>query len=190
MAMACRAISHRGQSVFSASVLAYSGQAGPGLLNPMAAAASAGSLWGAGAWRASALPPASFTMRTSSRPWRCPGGARPALEMSRSAHTRVAGAVASQSAVVAEVMPAVPRVATAGAELLDCQGQGVGQSLGDVDRFGRVLQVGASQDHDCVLGAGVGPLVESAVHGGAAVLGDEDQLDATQLWQVGPGLGP
>ena len=118
MAMACRAISHRGQAVVSESVLAYSRQAGPGSLNRMEAAAAAGSLCGDGVWRAVALPPASFTRRISSRPWRCPGGARPALASSRSAHTRVAGEVASQSAMMAEFMPEVPRVATAGAGLL------------------------------------------------------------------------
>ena len=55
---------------------------------------------------------------------------------------------------------------------------------------GASCKVRASQNDDCALGAGVGPLVESSVHGGAAVLGDEDQLDAAQLRQVGPGLGP
>ena len=136
------------------------------------------------------MPPASFTRRTSSRPWRCPGGARPALDSSRSAHTRVASDVASHSVVVDEFMPAVPRVATAGAGLLEARARASASPSATSDRCGRVLQVGASQDDDRALGAGVGPLVESAVHGGAAVPGDEDQLDAAQFRQIGPGLGP
>ena len=99
---------------------------GPGIFDPgrvrvsepQSAAAAAGSLCGNGVWSATELPPAEFTLRTSSRPWRCPGGARPSLDSSRSAHTRVAGDFASHWAMMVELMPEVPRVATAGAGLL------------------------------------------------------------------------
>ena len=51
-------------------------------------------------------------------PWPAPV---PSLASSRSAHTRVSGEVASHWAMMAELMPDVPRVATAGAGLLEAK---------------------------------------------------------------------
>ena len=190
MAMACRAISHRGQAVVSESVLAYSRQAGPGSLNPMEAAAAAGSLWGDGVWRAVALPPASFTRCISSRPMALPWRRSACLGLvpvcPYPGGRRGGQPVGDDGGVHA-----------GGAQGCDCrcwasggQGQGVGQPFGNFHRCRGLLQEWASQHHHGVLNCSVGPFIESAVHGGASVSGDEDQVDATRLWQVGPCLGP
>ena len=181
---------HRGQAIVSESVLAYSRQAGPGLLNPMEAAAAAGSLWGRRCVEGGGVASASFTRRISSRPWRCPGGARPALASSRSAHTRVAGEVASQLAMMAEFMPRWPRVATAGAGFLAARARASANPSATSTGAVVCSRSGHPRTTTASLNCSVGPFIESAVHGGAAVPGDEDQVDATQLWQVGPCLGP
>ena len=84
-----------------------------------------------------------------------------------SAHTRVAGDVASHLAMMAEAMPEVPRVRLQEPGL-GGQGEGVGPTLLRRPPSAASLEERGIQGRDGIPDAGVGPLVQVAVHRGTA----------------------